>query len=99
VIRVEVESADVMVRAGLEALMSSSPGLSLAANDDPDVLLASAPLDELSAGAPIVLSEAQRARASKRRNVRLGQLPSAWPFVRDPRISSPPPSRVRRPGL
>jgi hypothetical protein len=51
------------------------------------------------AGAPIVLSEAQRARASKRRNVRLGQLPSAWPFVRNPRISSPPPSRVRRPGL
>jgi DNA-binding NarL/FixJ family response regulator len=54
VIRVEVESADAVVRAGLEALMSSSPGLSLAA-EDPDVLLASAPLDELPAGAPIVL--------------------------------------------
>jgi DNA-binding NarL/FixJ family response regulator len=54
VIRVEVESADAVVRAGLEALMSSSPGLSLAVGD-PDVLLASAPLDELSAGTPIVL--------------------------------------------
>jgi DNA-binding NarL/FixJ family response regulator len=54
VIRVEVEASDVVTRAGLEALMSSSPGLSLA-HQDPDVLLASATLDQLSAGPPIVL--------------------------------------------
>jgi len=54
VIRVEVESQDVVVRAGLEALLASSPGLSLA-QDDPDVLLAAVPLDALSPGAPIVL--------------------------------------------
>ena len=53
-IRVEVESADVVMRAGLEALMASSPGLSLSA-EDPDVLVASVPLDELAAGPPIVL--------------------------------------------
>lgn len=53
-IRVEVEAADVVTRAGLEALMSSSPGVSLA-SADPDVLLAAAPLDELVAGPPIVL--------------------------------------------
>jgi DNA-binding CsgD family transcriptional regulator len=54
VIRVEVESPDETVRAGLEALMSSSPGLSLAEHDA-DVLLASAALDDLAAGPPIVL--------------------------------------------
>ena len=53
-IRVEVESEDVVMRNGLEALMSSSPGLSLA-DDDPDVLLAAARLEDLSAGPPIVL--------------------------------------------
>jgi DNA-binding NarL/FixJ family response regulator len=42
------------MRAGLEALMSSSPGLSLA-EYDADVLLAAAPLDELTTGPPIVL--------------------------------------------
>jgi NarL family two-component system response regulator YdfI len=54
VIRVEVESPDERVRAGLEALMSSSPGLSLAEHDA-DVLLAAATLDDLAAGPPIVL--------------------------------------------
>ena len=53
-IRVEVESADAVQRSGLEALMSSSPGLTLA-SEDPDVLLAALPLDELEAGPPIVL--------------------------------------------
>lgn len=53
-IRVEVESPDDTVRAGLEALMSSSPGLSLA-EQDADVLLAAATLDDLAAGPPIVL--------------------------------------------
>ncbi len=53
-IRVEVETADVVMRIGLEALLSSSPGLELSA-DDPDVLVAAAPLEELSAGPPIVL--------------------------------------------
>jgi len=54
VIRVEVEAADAAVRAGLEALMSSSPGLSLAA-EDADVLVSAASLDELEAGPPVVL--------------------------------------------
>jgi NarL family two-component system response regulator YdfI len=54
VIRVEVESQDETVRAGLEALMSSSPGLSLA-EYDADVLLAAGTLEDLSAGPPIVL--------------------------------------------
>jgi DNA-binding NarL/FixJ family response regulator len=54
VIRVEVESQDETVRAGLEALMSSSPGLSLA-EYDADVLLAAGTLDDISAGPPIVL--------------------------------------------
>jgi two-component system, NarL family, nitrate/nitrite response regulator NarL len=54
VIRVEVELADGAMRRELEELMASSPGLSLA-SEDPDVLLASAPLDGLPAGAPIVL--------------------------------------------
>ena len=53
-IRVEVDSPDREMRAGLEALMSSSPGLTLA-GDDPDVLLAALPLQELAAGPPIVL--------------------------------------------
>jgi two-component system, NarL family, response regulator YdfI len=54
VIRVAVEAPDVLTRDGLEALMSSSPGLILAA-DDPDVLLAALPIEELETGAPIVL--------------------------------------------
>ena len=52
--RVEVDATDPVMRAGLEALISSSPGLELAA-DDPDVLVAVAPLEELEAGPPIVL--------------------------------------------
>jgi DNA-binding NarL/FixJ family response regulator len=54
VIRVEIESPDAVVRAGLEALLASSPGLALA-DGDPDVLLASAPLDQLESGPPVVL--------------------------------------------
>jgi two-component system, NarL family, response regulator YdfI len=54
VIRVEVEAADERVRSGLEELMSSSPGLSLA-EGEADVLLTAAPLDDLSPGPPIVL--------------------------------------------
>jgi DNA-binding NarL/FixJ family response regulator len=54
VIRVEVDAPDAAVRDGLEALMSSSPGLALAA-EDPDVLLTASSLDELAAGPPIVL--------------------------------------------
>ena len=53
-IRVEVDAADAGVRAGLEALMSSSPGLALA-GVDPDVLLTTSSIDELESGAPIVL--------------------------------------------
>lgn len=53
-IRVEVEAPDQGVRAGLEELMSSSPGLALA-DDDADVLLAAMPLPDLSGGSPIVL--------------------------------------------
>ena len=53
-IRVEVESADAVVRTGLEALMASSPGLSLT-GVDPDVLLAAAAIEDLVAGPPIVL--------------------------------------------
>ena len=53
-IQVEVELPDGAMRAGLEALMASSPGLSVAAGD-PDVLLTASPLEELSAGPPIVL--------------------------------------------
>jgi DNA-binding NarL/FixJ family response regulator len=54
VIRVEVEAPDPTVRAGLEALMASSPGLVLT-TADADVLLAAAPLQGLDAGPPIVL--------------------------------------------
>src|SRR5438045_6477656 len=43
VIRVEVTAPDPALRAGLEELMSSSPGLRLA-GDDADVLLAAVPL-------------------------------------------------------
>jgi DNA-binding NarL/FixJ family response regulator len=54
VIRVEVDAPDEVVRAGLEALMASSPGLTLE-RSDPDVLLAAASLEDLESGAPIVL--------------------------------------------
>jgi DNA-binding CsgD family transcriptional regulator len=54
VIRVEVEARDAEVRAGLEALLRTSPGLALAA-DSPDVLVAAAPLEEVQPGPPIVL--------------------------------------------
>ena len=53
-IRVGVAAPDGVVRAGLEALMASSPGLMLDP-DDPDVLLAAAPLEDVESGAPIVL--------------------------------------------
>jgi DNA-binding NarL/FixJ family response regulator len=54
VIRVDVEASDQVVRTGLEALMSSSPGIALVA-DDPDVLLAASPIETLGPGVPIVL--------------------------------------------
>jgi two-component system, NarL family, response regulator YdfI len=54
VIRVEVEAEDAGLREGLEALMSSSPGIAVS-HDSPDVLLAAAPLDGLESAAPIVL--------------------------------------------
>ena len=59
------------MRAGLEALMSSSPGLAVAAGD-PDVLVTAAPIEELSAGPPIVLlgEPAWSAQALKARRPR-----------------------------
>jgi len=57
VIRVLIAAPSAVVRAGLEALIASSPGISLAGSDPdlssmealhPDVVLAALPVDELS---------------------------------------------------
>ena len=53
-IRVQVSAPSAVVRAGLEALVSAAPGLALA-SADPDVLLTTLPVDDLSPGQPIVL--------------------------------------------
>ncbi|MBS1857924.1 MAG: response regulator transcription factor [Acidobacteria bacterium] len=53
-IRVEVEAEDAEVRAGLEAVLAASPGLTLAA-DSPDVLVAASPLEDIHPGPPLVL--------------------------------------------
>jgi DNA-binding NarL/FixJ family response regulator len=54
VIRVRVRAPSAVVQAGLEALMASSPAISLT-DSLPDVVLSAIPLEELSSAPAIVL--------------------------------------------